>query len=95
MNNTLKKLDYQPANLSQEELQHPEVILASFFDNFPIHECRTQLWELYKGWTYHAVESADATQSVEMLLFYDQLIEFVNASFLYVEQDHTEEELPN
>ncbi|WP_316839130.1 hypothetical protein [Pedobacter gandavensis] len=95
MKQTLKQLDFQPNNLTQEEMLNPEIVLANFFDNFPIHECRSKTWELYKGWTSYAVENADATQAVDMLLFYDQLIEFMNASFVYIAQEKIEENLPN
>lgn len=95
MKKTFKQLDYQPAIFTEYELLNPEIILANFFDNFPIHECRSKLWELHKGWTIYAGEHAEALEFVDMILFYDQLIEFMNASLLNIAKEKLEAELPN
>lgn len=95
MKKTLKQLEFQPTTLSKKQIENPENVMAYFFDNFPIHDCRSKTWALYKGWTSYAVEHADSLESVDMLLFYEQLIEFMNASFLYIAQEKIEENTPN
>ncbi|ALL05969.1 hypothetical protein AQ505_10970 [Pedobacter sp. PACM 27299] len=89
MQKILKQLDYQPARLSDDELQNPENLITEFFDNTPIHECRDLVWELFKGWTYHTAEY-DSNQTTNMLLFYTQLIGFLNASFVHIEKERLE-----
>ena len=89
MQEILRKLDYQPACLSDDELLSPETVLAEFFDNNPIHECRDLVWELYKGWTYHTAEY-NSNQTIDMLLFYTKLIGFLNASFVHIEKQRLE-----
>lgn len=95
MKKILKKLNYQPTIFTEKELLNPEMVLTNFFDNFPIHECRNKLWDLHKGWTIYAGEHADALKIVDMILFYDQLIEFMNASLLNIAKEKIEAELPN
>ena len=86
MEELFKKLNYQPSTLTSKELENPEEVIRSFFDNHPIHCTRTHLWELYKGWLYHSSEYADGEISKTMLSFYTQIILLLEASFVCVEK---------
>lgn len=86
MEEFLKKLNYQPADLSNIDLSNPEGVVNAFFENYPIHKIREHLWELYKGWTYHAAEYADTEQTRSMIFFYTEMIDFLNASFICAEK---------
>ena len=86
MEELLKKLNYQPSNLSESELKDPEEVIACFFGNYPIHTVREHLWDLYKGWMYHASEYADTEITMSMMTFYTQAINFLDASFICAEK---------
>lgn len=86
MEELLKKLNYQPSSLSDGELERPEGVIREFFENYPIHETREHLWELYKGWTYHASEYVDSEQTKDMIFFYTQIIGLLNASYICAEK---------
>ena len=86
MEELLKKLNYQPADLSNIDLDNPERVVNTFFENYPIDKTREHLWELYKGWTYHAAEYTDAEQTRSMIFFYTEMIDFFNASFICAEK---------
>jgi len=86
MEEIFKKLNYQPSSLSDIELNNPEEVIETFFENYPIHQTRVVLWDLYKGWTYHASEYADLEQISTMMSFYTQMVDFYNASFICAEK---------
>ena len=85
MEEVLKKLNYQPADLSGIA-NNPERVVDEFFEHYPIHKTRAHLWELYKGWTYHAAEYTDTEQTRSMIFFYTEMIDFLNASFICAEK---------
>lgn len=80
-----KQLDYQPTGLTEAQIQNPLKLMTYFFTDFPIHETRENLWELYKGWIHHSSQYVDETQTKDMLCFYNQFTEFVNACYVYSE----------
>lgn len=86
MEELLRKLNYQPTNLSSGDLENPEETIDSFFLEYPIHIVRKQLWDLYRGWMYHASEYADTEVTMSMMDFYTQAIDFVDASFINAEK---------
>lgn len=93
MEEILKLLNHQPANLSAIKLENPEKTVEQFFIDHPIHTTREHLWELYKGWTYHAAEYADEEYTRTILFFYTEMINFVNASLICVEKRKKEEQM--
>lgn len=86
MENIMKKLDYQPANLTDYELERPLSTMTDFFDNNELHAVRENAWQLYKGWVNSSIEFAEGDENADMLYFYSQLIEFMNAAFIYTEK---------
>ncbi|TDO23364.1 hypothetical protein [Pedobacter duraquae] len=86
MEQILKRLNFQPATLTITEMENPEQVLATFFENCPIHEVRENLWEMYKGWIYNSAEYTDPDQTRAMMSFYTELVNFVNAAFLSAEK---------
>lgn len=95
MENIMKKLDYQPANLSDYELESPLSTMSDFFDNNDLHHIREKAWQLYKGWVNYSVDFAEGEENADMLYFYTQLVEFINASFIYTEKRKLEIQPPN
>ncbi|SMC95074.1 hypothetical protein [Pedobacter nyackensis] len=86
MEDVMKRLNYQPSSLTNYELENPENVIECFFENYSIHEIRENLWELYKSWTYHDSEYTDTGEIRAMILFYTQIIGFLNASFITTEK---------
>jgi len=83
MEEILKRLNFQPASLTETDLANPEQVLATFFENYPIHVTRENLWQMYKGWNHHAAEYADTEQFRSMMSFYIEIIDLVNAAFVF------------
>ena len=79
-----KQLDYQPTGLTEAQIQNPLKLMTYFFADFPIHETRENLWELYKGWVHYSSENMNAKESIDMICFYNLFIEFISASYVYV-----------
>lgn len=86
MEEIIKQLNYQPTRLSDREIQYPQEIIASFFLNYPIHEARANLWQLYQGWVYHSRDYANSEMIECMMMFYEQLIGFAEASYILAEK---------
>ncbi len=86
MEEILKNLNYQPSNLSTDEMENPMELMTSYFSNCALYQCRENIGQLFKGWLYHSSEFADEVMIREMLFFYTQTIEFLNASYVYTEK---------
>lgn len=86
MEEILKALHYQPVSISDDDLDNPVPSIAYFFENHPIHQSRTKLWELYKGWIYFAAESPDGEELTDMLFFYNQLVELLNLCYILAQK---------
>jgi len=82
MEEILKALNYQPVDISDEDLDNPVPSITYFFVNHPIHESRTKLWELYEGWIHLAAESPDGEKLTDMLFFCNQLVEMLNLCYV-------------
>lgn len=78
-----KKLNYQPTRLQAHELKNPFEVMDFFFHDFPIHETRDNLWELYKGWVHHSSQYANEQITKDMLCFYTQFMEFLDACYVF------------
>ncbi len=92
MKNTLESLisiNYQPSQLTSKELSNPTEVLSNFFEINELHQIRTNLFELYKGWVNHASDTVEGKKYAEMLFFYQQMINFIDASYL-INQHHAE-----
>jgi hypothetical protein len=78
----LNKLNFQPHSLTQAEIDNPEMYLGSFFDDFPIHLIRENLWSLFRSWLSLCGEYADETDIRVMLLFYEQFTHAMELSYV-------------
>lgn len=88
MEEILKVLNYQPAEILSGNLENPLPAITFFFVNHPLDEARAQLWNLFKGWLYTAAELPDSTELEDMLFFYEQLVEMLNLSYVYTEMEN-------
>ncbi|TCC99659.1 hypothetical protein [Pedobacter hiemivivus] len=95
MESIMKKLDYQPSNLSDYELEKPLNVMNDFFDNNNLHEIRKKAWQLYKGWVNNSVGFTEGDENADMLYFYTQLVQFINVAFIYTEKRKLEIQPPN
>lgn len=87
MEEILKGLNYQPVDISDNDLENPLPAISYFFVNHPLHESRAKLWELYKGWVHFASESPDGDESRDMIFFYNQLVEMLNLCYVFTQKD--------
>lgn len=81
--NVSKQLNFQPTKLQNQQLENPFEVMDFFFQDFPIHETRNNLWELYKGWVYNSSQYANEEITKDMLCFYTQFSEFLDACYVY------------
>ena len=82
-----KKLNYQPpSTLTDYGLENPLHIITDFFSSHALHDLREKAWQLYKGWVISSSDFADGEENAKMLFFYTQLIEFLNASYVYTKK---------
>lgn len=82
----MKKLDYQPTGLTNADLENPFGLIADFYDNNKLHETREKLWQLYRSWVGHSTGFAEGEENADMLYFYTQLIDLMNACYIYTEK---------
>lgn len=78
----INKLNFQPHCLTQAEIDNPEMYLGSFFGDFPIHVIRENLWSLFRSWLSLCGEYADETDIKAMLLFYEQITQAIELSYV-------------
>lgn len=86
MEDIFKKLNYQPAGFTDFDLENPLNIITDFFGSHALHDIREKAWQLYKGWVISSSDFADGKENTDMLFFYTQLIEFMNASYVYTKK---------
>ncbi len=87
MEEILKNLNYQPTDLYESDLENPLSAISSFFDNHSLQESRANLWKLYNGWIHLASESVEGKELIDMLFFYNQMVELVNLSYVFTEKN--------
>ncbi|WP_158797514.1 hypothetical protein [Pedobacter sp. L105] len=88
----IKKLNYQPTRLQEHQLKNPLKVMRYFFYDFPIHETRDNLSELYKGWVYNSAPYADEKITTDMLCFFTQFNEFLDACYVFTETNQPKDE---
>lgn len=86
MEEMMKKLNYQPTRLTDMDIEEPNSMISSFFVDNPIHEVRANIWQLYQGWVYHSCRYANDEMIEDMMLFYEHLIDFVDATYILTEK---------
>lgn len=84
MEEIIKMLNYQPNSLTQEELNNPLTVIGDFFECNELHKVRENLWELYTGWTNSYF--TEGKENSEMLTLYANLINLINATYIYSER---------
>lgn len=87
MKDIIEKLDYQPCGLTQDQITNPLDTITDFYNERHLHAVRSKLWELYSGWIVHLVDFAEGDQNAEMLFFYTQLVELVNAGYVFTQMN--------
>lgn len=78
----LNRLNFQPHSLTKVEIDNPEQYLGGFFDDFPVHVIRKNLWSLFRSWLSLCGEYADETDIRAMLLFYEQITQNLELSYV-------------
>lgn len=83
----VNKLNFQPHSLTQAEIDNPEMYLGGFFGDFPIHVIRENLWVLFRSWLSLCGEYADETDIKAMLLFYEEITQALELSYIKGSRD--------
>ncbi len=91
MKTLLETLNYQPHSLTESGIEHPESAIADFFTDHELHEARAKLQEFYHAWQYYHADAADGDQMKDMVFFFNNLIDLVNAGYV-VNYRHEQEE---
>ena len=87
MEEILKALNYQPADIRDSDIDNPISGMSYFFVNHPLHESRAKLWKLYEGWIYLASESPDGEELKDMIFFYNSLREMLNLCYVFTQKN--------
>ncbi|RNL52491.1 hypothetical protein [Pedobacter jejuensis] len=87
MEEIIKVLNYQPADMLDSDIENPVSGISHFFVNHPLHESRAKLWEFYQGWMHLASESPDGDELKDMLFFYNRLIEMMNLCYVFTQKN--------
>ena len=86
MKTHLNPLHYQPSTLTKAEIEDPSLVLTSFFDSHTLQQARQNIWEFYKGWVNYVSDFSDGELNANMLFFYSQLVDLVDASYLSMQR---------
>ena len=90
MKNLIETLNYQPHQLTPEEIKHPAEAIAYFFGNHPLHVTRETIRQFYQSWICENAAIVDADKQKEMVFFFNSLIDLVNASYVVSYQKREE-----
>jgi len=66
-------------NLSPEELEEISGDIRSFFLNNPKDRVKEDLWLLLRAYIYNSSQSGGSSEIGNMLLFYEELIDVIEA----------------
>ncbi|EHQ26912.1 hypothetical protein [Mucilaginibacter paludis] len=67
------------SNFSPGELEEISTDICSFFLNNPEDRVKEDLWLLLRAYIYNTSQSGGASEIGDMLLFYEELIEVIEA----------------
>ncbi|TCC96792.1 hypothetical protein [Pedobacter psychroterrae] len=87
MEEIMKVLNYQPADVLDRYIDHPVSGMNQFFVDHPLHKSRAKLWELFQGWMHLASEPPDGEEMKDMLFFYNRLIEMMNLCYVLTQKN--------
>jgi hypothetical protein len=73
----------QPLRLSEEERQHPQLVIENFFESYHLEEVREILW----SWLVEIISSGrsisqEGQQRNDHIYFYEKIEALVEATFL-------------
>ncbi len=88
MKKIIQKLNYQPHSLTKYEINDPLSVLTDFFIKYELHDVRENLWEIYTGWSNSFF--AESKKNLEILTLYQDIINLINATYLYNEKQKME-----
>ncbi|ALL06297.1 hypothetical protein AQ505_12795 [Pedobacter sp. PACM 27299] len=77
-----KILNYQPHNIPEQFVIDPDSGINIFFSFHPIPETREKIKLLFRAWLRLLNVYAEPSDISAMLLFQEQLIEFVEVSYI-------------
>ena len=81
-----KILDYQPSGVDERDIEKARSELAYFFVNFPLHEAKKNIRELYRGWVHLEAEAPVGEEMMQMLFFCDRMAVFMELAFVVSRQ---------
>lgn len=82
MEDYIKVLNYQPHKLPQSILTDPNSGIKVFFSFHPLHEVRQNLHLMFRAWIRQVNVYAEPSDISAMLLFHEQIIEFMEVSYV-------------
>ncbi|MET4138417.1 hypothetical protein [Pedobacter sp. UYP1] len=82
MKDYIRILNYQPHTVSKEFIADPNRGLNTFFSFHPLTEVRQKLHLLLRAWLRQVNVYAEPSDISAMLLFQEQLIEFMEVSYV-------------
>jgi hypothetical protein len=82
MKNLLETLNYQPHQLTPEEIECPEKAITHFFGFHELHTTRANILACYQAWQYQHADNPQPEKMKEMVFFINSLIDLVNASYV-------------
>ncbi len=78
----------QPLRLGKKEREDPFGVMADFFNDYRLHECRHQLWQMAECCLTTETGSFDeAEERAVMLQYYKDLEGLLEAAWLIVRQE--------
>lgn len=63
--------------LTEAQIADFRLEIRHFFLNNGRKRAKKNIWRLFRGWTYNMAECGDASEVADMLLFVEQLEDFV------------------
>ncbi|MCX2479362.1 hypothetical protein OQY15_09695 [Pedobacter sp. MC2016-15] len=77
----IRNLNYQPCKLQNYQLKAPLTVMIYFFTDYPVHEVRDKLAELYTVWLRYSAGHASKETIIDTLDFYTQFKELVEICY--------------
>jgi len=87
MEDYINVLNFQPHKLSKSILADPNSGIRDFFSFHPLPEARQNIHSMFRAWLRLVNVFAEPSDVSAMILFYEQLIEFVEISYVKGIQD--------
>lgn len=82
MEDYIKVLNFQPHKLPENYITDPDYAIKIFFSVHSIPQARQNIYSLFRTWIKHINVYAEPSDILGMLLFHEQLIEFLEVSYI-------------